>query len=241
MLEFFKPLKPLSIGFHHVNPHFPWNVINECNKILFLSHGHVFHGATITKGFVACLFVPLYSFVAYCLPSMHALLANVEVGWEILLIFMPSPCFGVHKHFSYSNVQVNGAKTPSNCLLHVNARRWPHLLCIPPWKSSFIPPTMHSFNPFDKNLLIKSKVVCNLDTWSTFANSSHFSYCFSSNNNGTHSNGLATISSSKCTLRGEIIFWCMMPPSTKSCILWLLNLWCICKCSLNVLHVALQM
>lgn len=51
----------------------------------------------------------------------------------------------------------------------------------------------------------------------------------------------ATLSSPKRIYVEKVPRRCWMPPYAKSCTLWLLNPWSICKCSSNALRVALQM
>lgn len=187
-MEFFKPFKPLSVGFYHVNPHFPSNVINECNKIFFPFPQTCSSWATIIEDFVACFFVPLYSFAAYCLPSMHALLANVEVGWEILLIFMPSPCLECK---NASHIQMSKSAVPK--LLRIVYYMWTHDVghtC-----TAYLHESRHShlpqcirLTPLTKTCLSRANWFA---TWTREAHSSHFSYCFNSNNNGSHSDGFS--------------------------------------------------
>jgi hypothetical protein len=79
---------------------------------------------TISKDFVTRLSVLLPNFVPYFLPFVHVSQTNLQYDNMIYLGSCPSPCFGVHKCSSHSNVRVGGAKAPPYDLPHLNARSW---------------------------------------------------------------------------------------------------------------------
>ena len=151
-LKLFKPLKPLSFGFHHVNLHLPWQIIKASNKIFCPSHGHILYGSqtpkcTISKGLLLisphhCPTLPHITYPPYTLRK-----TNAEVEQKVYPRFIPLTTLWSAKMLFKSKCLNRQCQTPPNCPLHMNAWSWPHMFHIPPWRSfGIIPFTLRYCN-----------------------------------------------------------------------------------------------